>query len=231
MKSIFSLDSPFMQGLSTMADIMILNLITVIFCIPLVTAGASFTAAHYVALKMVRNEESYIVKDFWKSFKLNFKQATKIWIVVLLIVIILAADLYIVLTGVIKLPSVIVALILAATAFACVGIIYIFPVLSKFENKTLTTIKNAFLFSILNLPKSILMLIIYAMPIFITIMVWQLFPLVMLMGIAAPIYFSAMLYNKMFLKMENLATPGIECEEVEIENEDDKIFHDQSYEE
>ena len=69
MGKFFNLDSPIMRVLATLADMCLLNLMTLIGCIPIVTAGASITAMHYVLLKMVRNKEGYIWKDFWKSFK------------------------------------------------------------------------------------------------------------------------------------------------------------------
>ena len=50
------IDSPFMKFLGTMADLMILNMLTVLCCVPIVTAGASFTAMHYVLQKLVRGE-------------------------------------------------------------------------------------------------------------------------------------------------------------------------------
>lgn len=61
---LFDLDSSLMQALNKLADLMWLNILTVIFCIPVVTAGASITAMHYMALKMARNEECYITRDF-----------------------------------------------------------------------------------------------------------------------------------------------------------------------
>lgn len=70
MGSIFNYDGPLMSGLGKLADLIILNLLTLLFCIPIVTIGASITAAHYVALK-IRRGEGYVVKNFWKSFKEN----------------------------------------------------------------------------------------------------------------------------------------------------------------
>ena len=70
----FDLDSPLMQVLNKVADLLWLNILTLICCIPIVTAGASLTAMNYMALKIVRNEECYITKGFFKSFKQNFKQ-------------------------------------------------------------------------------------------------------------------------------------------------------------
>lgn len=70
---IFNLDSPFMQFLSKMTDLLLLNLVAGICCVPIVTIGASLTALNYVTLKMVRNEDCYIFKSYFKSFKENFK--------------------------------------------------------------------------------------------------------------------------------------------------------------
>ena len=96
MGRIFDMDSPVMRFLGRLADLMILNLVTLLCCLPVVTIGASLTAMHYVLLKMVRNEESYIVRSFFKSFKQNFKQATVIWLIILLFLVIFGADIMII---------------------------------------------------------------------------------------------------------------------------------------
>ena len=65
----FKLDSPLMNFLSKIADIMILNLLIIICSIPVFTIGAAVSAAYYMAFKMVKNEETYIVRGFFKAFK------------------------------------------------------------------------------------------------------------------------------------------------------------------
>ena len=68
MSKIFDIDSPFMRALTRVADLMILNFLMLLCCIPVITAGAGFTGMHYVLLKMVRNEEGYIARGFFKKF-------------------------------------------------------------------------------------------------------------------------------------------------------------------
>lgn len=70
----FGLDGKFFRGLTKAGDFLILGLITVIFCIPVITIGASLTATFYAGMKLVKDEENYVFKDFWKSFKTNFVQ-------------------------------------------------------------------------------------------------------------------------------------------------------------
>ena len=59
-----------------MTDLMILNIVTLLMCLPVITAGAALTGMHYVLLKMVREQEGYIVPSFFRSFKRNLLQAT-----------------------------------------------------------------------------------------------------------------------------------------------------------
>ena len=72
----FDIDGPFLGGLTKMADVFILNLLLILCSLPIFTFGAAYTALYYVTLKMVKDEECYIAKAFFKSFKQNFKQAT-----------------------------------------------------------------------------------------------------------------------------------------------------------
>ena len=89
----FSMDNKFFTFMNKVADLCILNIICLVCCIPIVTAGASITAMYYVTLKMVRNEEAYIVWSFFKSFKDNFKQATIINLIMIAVGAVLYLDL------------------------------------------------------------------------------------------------------------------------------------------
>ena len=94
MNRLFNLDSPIMVFLGKVGDLIWLNVLTMICCIPIVTVGASITALHYVSIKMVRNEEGYLTKNFFKSFRQNFFQATVLWVLMLFILAVAGADFY-----------------------------------------------------------------------------------------------------------------------------------------
>ena len=96
MDKLFNMDNKFFTVMGRVADLIMLNVVCLICCLPIVTIGASLTALHYVTLKMARNEESYIIRSFFKSFKQNFKQATIINLIMLVIAAILYMDLNIV---------------------------------------------------------------------------------------------------------------------------------------
>ena len=202
MSKVFSLDSPLMNALNKIADIFILNLITVICCIPIFTIGASLTAMHFVLLKMVRNEETYIIKTFFRSFKQNFKQATIIWLIQIAIFAIIIGDYLIIHFSGIQFPA------WANTGIIIVGVLAVaftintFPLLSKFDNTIGRTMKNSILVGLMIWPKTILMIIMYAVPYALAYFIPQLIPVALLLFLSGPGYVCALLYNKTFKKFE-----------------------------
>ena len=224
---IFDLDSPLMNVLNKMADLMWLNILTLICCIPIITAGAALTSMHYVALKIVRNEESYITRNFFKSFKTNFRQATLIWLLLLLIAAILGGDYYIITKSGMQFSQVLIVLIMAAGVLVICTSLYVFPVLAKFDNTIMGTIRNAFIMSILQLPKTLVMLVMAFFPLIIYLVSLRLIPIIFLFGLSLPAYASAMLYNKFFQKLEDqLLSEQEPAPEVSPE-EDERVFHDE----
>lgn len=198
----FNIDSPIMSGLNKLADLIWLNILAFFCCIPIVTVGASITALNYVALKMVRDEEGYVTKDYFKSFKQNFKQATIIWLIMLLVTAVIIGDLFIFIFADIAFPSWVRVALVAISVLAVFATMHVFPILARFENTVANTFKNSFYMGILHLPKTILMMIIWAIPALISLYLFQAFPLVIGLGISGPVFLSAMLYNKTFKKFE-----------------------------
>ena len=224
---IFDLDSPLMNVLNKMADLMWLNILTLICCIPVITAGATLTSMHYVALKIVRNEESYITRSFFKSFKTNFRQATLIWLLLMLVAAILGGDYYIITKSGMQFSQVLVVLIMAAGVLVICTSLYVFPVLAKFDNTIMGTIRNAFIMSILQLPKTVVMFVMAFFPLIIYLVSLRLIPIIFLFGFSLPAYASAMLYNKFFQKLEDqLLSEQEPAPEISPE-EDERVFHDE----
>lgn len=227
----FDYDSPLMSALTKVANLMILNLLTILCCIPVITAGAALTAMHYMCLKMVRNEDGYIIKGYFKAFKESFKQATKVWLVLLLVIAILVGDFLIINHSGIQFPYWFHVIFYAVSIIALFEIMMVFPIMGKFDNTTLRTIKNALIISVVKCPITILMIAMNAVPIIITLYFIQVFPFVLMFGWSAPAFFSAKLLNKYFMKLEDhiREAQGLNNPDA-VEEEDDgveKIFNDQ----
>ena len=212
MSKIFDLDSPFMRVLNRVADLMILNFLMIICCIPIITIGAACTGMHYVLLKIVRGEEGYLVRGFFKSFKQNFRQATILWLIMLLVIAVYIGDFLIFTYSGVKLRTILVIAILGLALVLLMVAVYVFPVLSRFDNTVKNTIKNAFCMAVLNLPKTIMMVVLMALP----TVIWYFWPyagiFVIIFGISAPAYASACLYSGIFKKFEP-DVPGVAPDE------------------
>ncbi len=226
---IFDIDGPLMQGLTKVANLMILNFLTILCCIPIFTAGAALTALHYMCLKMLRNEDCYICRGYFKAFKESFKQATVVWLLVMVAVGIMAADYYIILKSGMEFGYWFRAILGAIAIILAFTVVMVFPMMAKFTNTTKQTIKNAMAISMLHFPKTILMIILYIIPLFVAVFSFALMPVVLMFGISAPAYASAALYNGYFKKLEEQILEAQAAKEGPKEQEEDdteKIFSD-----
>ncbi len=210
MKEFFGFEGGFFRFMDKLGNLFWLNLLCLICCIPVVTAGASITACYYVALKMVRDEDCYITKDFFRSFRLNLRQATGIWIIFLFLGAFFVLDYRIVsLTGpdgsvLIPFGNLILIVLLTVSFIGIMVLTYVFPVLAKFDNTIGNTLQNAFVLSIRHLPKTLILVLINILfPAVPVLCVWfgralWLIPLVICFGIAGAAYFCSMIFVGIF---------------------------------
>ncbi len=84
---LFAQDGSINRIMSMAADLVILNILTILFSVPILTAGTSVTACYRCVFKLREHKESYIWKDFFRSFKENFRQATVLWLMDLLVIL------------------------------------------------------------------------------------------------------------------------------------------------
>ncbi|HAB93505.1 MAG TPA: hypothetical protein DCF49_01865 [Lachnospiraceae bacterium] len=200
--NIFEEGSPFQVFLNKMTDLLVLNLITLLMCVPVITAGASLTAMHYVLLKMVRGQEGYIVRSFFRSFKRNFLQATILWLIFAALWALMGSNLYMIVTGSGRYPTWLPASILVAGLMLIMIMIYTFAMLSRFESTVIGTLINAVTLMFSELPRSLEMLVIAVLPIAALVFVPVLVPVLILFGISVPGFACAMVYDPIFRKIE-----------------------------
>ena len=205
MNRIFNFEGPVFTFLSRLADLFWLNLLYIICCIPVITAGAATTALYYVTLKMAKDEEGYITKSFFKSFKQNFLQATAIWLVILVIGIVMFMDLRIANGGnmaevfnTTTVSNVVIVAVGVMVIVLCMTLTYVFPLLAQFDNTVVNTVKNAFLISIRHLPYTFLMMVITAIP-FALIWFSPALLLLVLIMFSATAYINSKFLNKIFV--------------------------------
>ena len=185
-----------------MADLLILNIITMLMCLPIITAGAALTAMHYVLLKMVRGEEGYILKSFFRSFKREFRQATVLWILYVALAALMASNLVLVLQGSGRYPIWLPSSIVVVAVLELMFMIYTFAMLSRFDDTIYHTLLNAVTLTFAELPRSLEMAVITIIPLIAFFRVSILLPVLVLFGLSVPGYACAIIYDPVFRKIE-----------------------------
>ena len=144
------------------------NLMFLICSIPVVTIGASWTALYHVMMKDERSAYSLNpITEFWHAFKSNFKQATLVWVILLLAIVLGVIDIFMCrfLGGMFHYVEVGVWVILAlAIVIAC----FLFPVIAAFANNLPALLKNSLYFVMKNPIITALVALINAVPIALT---------------------------------------------------------------
>ena len=193
-------DSPFGRAMNRIVDLFVLLCLTILCCAPVITAGAALTALYYVLLKIVRMEEGNIVSQFFKGFKENFWKATLLWLVVGGFFAVFYIDIMLLNQRAIDYGDVerIVLIIIAAIVLMISS--YIFPLQAQFENRVGGTIKNAFLLSIMNFPRSLELLALRALPIVVMLFLPETIYFLPVLCIVLVPYFSTQILIRIFDK-------------------------------
>lgn len=139
---LFSVDGALYQFMSRMLDVLKLSILWIICSLPIITVGASTVAAMYVALKMVDDEEGYIVKQFFKGFKDNWKKGTLLWLIniVSAYAIYLDFQFFEVIDGN---PIVFLLIGIASIVLLISAMLYSYPLLARYKNTLIHTIQNS----------------------------------------------------------------------------------------
>lgn len=203
----FDMDSPMMTSFTWLRDTIVLNMLTFVCCLPVVTIGASLTAMHSVCLKIERDECGYVSKQFFEAFKENFKQATIIWLLMIAATAFIAADYYAAsqFEGS-YMQGVQVVLFVLALIVLVVGI-WIFKLLARFEGSIKQHIVGAFKMALANFPRTLLMTVVVAIPYALVYIFNPLGPIFAFVGLAWPGAINARVYDKLFEKMEENISP------------------------
>ena len=204
---IFNLDNWIMRFFSRIFDIVILNFTFIICCIPIVTIGASLTAMYSITLKMVRNEESHIIRGFLKAFKQNFRQGTIIGMLAIIITLFITVDLRII--GIIGDDRLKVMQVLCyiVAIWGYIIFLYAFPLLARFENTIKEVFKNSFVLSVVNFKWTILFILLdvpFVLMLFYSgLSMILLFTILIICGFSALALIQSFIFGKVFEKYES----------------------------
>ena len=202
MTPLFSPKSKFMQVMTRVGDLIALNFFFLITCIPVITIGDAFTSLYDVCFRFgTEQEPDGTTKAYFRAFKVNFKPATLVWLVLLGLG---AATAFCTLTFYPFKGGLRYVFIIFASLFLLVICIasYAFPLVSLFENRTIQTLKNALVLSLGYLPRTLLIVALNILP-FVLLLCsiltfFQMGLLWILIYFSAVAYINARLLRKVF---------------------------------
>ncbi|MFW6030514.1 MAG: YesL family protein [Halanaerobiales bacterium] len=192
------LDGPVYRYTELTYNLLIMNVLWIIFSIPIFTMGAATTALFYVVGKHSRGEQINMLKDFWKGFISDFGQSTIVFILMFISIGLLYFNLrnlhlvenYIILYIPFNLFILIEWILMS---------VYIYPLISRYELSTFDLFKKTFLLANTNLFRSVFCLLIIVLVLF--LIYWKPFFFLFIMSIYAFLIYNIL--KGIFLKYES----------------------------
>ncbi|MCD8148444.1 MAG: YesL family protein [Clostridiales bacterium] len=148
----FNYDSKFSTVMSRILDLIVLNFIFLITCIPIFTIGAAISSLYASTLKIVRKEDGYLIRGYFKAFRSNFKQATAFWLIALLLYFFLYVTFYAASLNGESLTQVYSVISLVLAILYSLYFLTVFPLIATFENTFRQTAYNAFAIMVAHFP-------------------------------------------------------------------------------
>jgi len=199
--NLFSAEGPLMRALSNLVTLLLLNIMTAICCIPVITAGAALSSLHYMIMKMMEGEDGHLWKRYFTQFRGNLKTSTLVWIVFLVVAAFLWFDYHALLIQNESPARVLMIPLWVLLFISFLLFVWIFPVLARFDCGFAGAFRNAFRLAIGSFPRTLLMAVIWFVTTFVLSQSWKLLPLFFLFGLSLPAYFSALVYHPVIKKM------------------------------
>jgi len=197
MHGFFNMDGPIYRYGSLLADLLLLTVLWFLCSLPIVTIGASTTAVYFVTTRRITDKEGYITRDFFISFKRNFKTATLVFLVLGGIAGVCFLNLWIMSSNELD-RLVMLSLPVQFLIFieAVVVSVYAFSMLSRFDMNFKTLLKSAFVMANRHLATTMLCLVLLTATIIFSLML----PVFALLSVGTYCYISSFFLMKRFKK-------------------------------
>lgn len=175
MGRLFKLDSPVMRFMSNVADLVALNLIWLVCCLPIVTIGPACTAMCYVARGIANGDAPPILQTFFRAFRKDFRQSLALFLILLIPMCMVAAYLLMAASGGLDHIPALKYLCFLSIVIISIVCSYVFPLLAHFDNTVGNTLKNAFLLPLANPFLALVVTVLNLLPVLVLLINSELF--------------------------------------------------------
>lgn len=190
--------NPVFDFINTFCNFIVLNLVFIITCLPIITIGTALSSLYYVTLREARNEYGYLVRPYLSEFRKNLKSGIAAFSILFLIGAVLLFNLAFWYSVGTILTSVLAGLFVIALILWFFIFTYSFPLISRFQNTTKQTLKNAFYMIMTNVKPTIALALIDTTVITLCIFAKPVRLLMVLFGFSFVAYCQSFIFKKIF---------------------------------
>ena len=202
MQKLFSTDGKIYSWMERFYQVLLLNIIFIITCLPLITIGAATAAAYGTTYKMIDHREGILYKEYLHQFKQNFIPATKAWFSMVFIILGSIGVLPYIRPFIIN-NRIAYYLIMVLVALIILTTLYLFPLIARFENTVVNAAINAMILSLKHLSTSILLFFVTVGSIVLPFYVPKLFFAWLFVGVGMVFFINGKLLLRIFDRYEN----------------------------
>lgn len=155
MEGAFRMDSRIFRIVDKAVSLIKLNILWILFSVPLVTGGAALCALHVTAVKILKNEEGYIFRDFWNVFRSKLLPSLKLWLPLLAAAAALLLDYMFWRNVEGNFAAGMRVMVCVLSGMWATLVIYIFPLAARMDMAAGITYRNGILLMFKYLPQSV----------------------------------------------------------------------------
>ncbi len=154
--------NPIIDTINTLFNFVVLNFVFLLTCLPIVTIGSAIASLYYVMIKETKGEAGYLVRPYSREFRRNLKNGTIAFLILFGLGAILLFNLLFWPVQGNKISLVITGVLAVIGVVWLVVSHYTYPLIGRFVNTPINSIKNAWGLALRNLKQTVFLLLIDA---------------------------------------------------------------------
>ena len=196
---LFDYDSGFMQFITLLSRLTLLNILWTVCCIPVVTAGAATAAQYYSAQKLFEGD-THIFGNFRAGMRLYWRKSTIIWLFTALLSSAFLIGFYILTTAVVPGQTILTSISALAFVTMLMILLWVYPVMIHFTGNLREIFFNAFVFTFMYAPITLIVAALYGLFAFLAFRYAIVLGLYLIFGQSLIVYAILVLFGKVFQK-------------------------------
>ena len=196
---LFDYDSGFMQFITLLSRLTLLNILWTVCCIPVVTAGAATAAQYYSAQKLFEGD-THIFGNFRAGMRLYWRKSTIIWLFTALLSSAFLIGFYILTTAVVPGQTILTSISALAFVTMLMILLWVYPVMIHFTGNLREIFFNAFVFTFMYAPITLIAAALYGLFAFLAFRYAIVLGLYLIFCQSLIVYAILVLFGKVFQK-------------------------------